>query len=698
MTLDLESALAAYRKSDFAAAEALLQGIASQAKAPPDTWIWLARSRLRRGDGNGAENALRQAMNQTETAALASDLLREWLIGEGRRDEALALASQKPQTPRLDASATVDLGLAQQGIGNTQAAVDYYRRAIKLDSGYAPAYNHLGRALNNLRQHDQAEGAFARAVAFDGDYLQAWHNLGHVWRAQGRLDKARHAFERALALYPRYYNARMNLGTVLLASEDPHAALDCFQSLLEQNPADIDAVVYQGASLHALGRFERARAAFERAIAVAPEHVAAHVHLASVLNEMHDSENAERHLKRALEIAPNDVTALTQLAALYELDNRLEDARRTVASALKVSPQDGALNVEAARLERRAGRYAQAVSRLRALSERQLRPRELQQREFELGLSLDAEGDSAAAFVAFASAKRMAIASMNQRQADPARFHALIAKLRRWIDRADPTLWNQPEPGPSPVFMVGFPRSGVTLTEMMLGNHPNILSLQELATVEHVAAAVDRIGGYPEHLDTLDAGGLARMIELYHSQVRQLAGDPGDRVVLDSMPIRTMHAGLIHRLFPQARFVFVQRHPLDVVLSCFTNQFAQNDASACFGSLEESARTYVEVMELWQACFEKLPLRVHTVRYETLVIDPDATMRETLEFLDLPWSAAVLGMRVKPGQRVRTRSYQQVGRSLYGSARMRWKRYTEQLEPVVPLLEPWIRDLGYEMP
>jgi hypothetical protein len=154
---------------------------------------------------------------------------------------------------------------------------------------------------------------------------------------------------------------------------------------------------------------------------------------------------------------------------------------------------------------------------------------------------------------------------------------------------------------------------------------------------------------------------------------------------------------IVHRLFPDARIILVERHPCDAVLSCFMANFQLNPAMRSFTDLEEAARTYDTVFTAWTRAEALFPLRVQRVRYERMVEDLGAEMRPLLEFLGLPWDEKVLDNQAAAASRghVRTASYAQVTEPIYQRAAGRWERYRAQLEPILPILAPWAEKMGY---
>ena len=155
---------------------------------------------------------------------------------------------------------------------------------------------------------------------------------------------------------------------------------------------------------------------------------------------------------------------------------------------------------------------------------------------------------------------------------------------------------------------------------------------------------------------------------------------------------------MIHRLFPHARIILAERHPYDVVLSCFMANFTPNHAMRSFASLDESARTYDAVFTAWERGKSLFPVDWRPVRYERLVEDAETELRPIVEWLGLDWSDRIVDHTetAKVRGRVRTASYSQIGEKLYTRARYRWRGYEAHLTPVMPLLRPWADSLGYE--
>jgi len=167
---------------------------------------------------------------------------------------------------------------------------------------------------------------------------------------------------------------------------------------------------------------------------------------------------------------------------------------------------------------------------------------------------------------------------------------------------------------------------------------------------------------------------------------------PGKRWFTDKMPLNETHLGLIGLLFPKSPILHLVRHPLDVVLSVFSNGLTHG--FHCASALESAATHYALIADLIAHYRSAMPLHYHAVRYEDLVTEQEREVRAMLDFIGEPFDPAVLAFH-ENARHARTASYAQVTEKLYTRSRFRYRNYLKHLEPVIPILMPAIERLGY---
>ncbi|HEX7340353.1 MAG TPA: sulfotransferase [Rhodanobacteraceae bacterium] len=239
-----------------------------------------------------------------------------------------------------------------------------------------------------------------------------------------------------------------------------------------------------------------------------------------------------------------------------------------------------------------------------------------------------------------------------------------------------------PVDGPTPIFIVGMPRSGTTLLDRMLSSHSQIVSCGELhdflLQMHHVADVVPRgEDSLREAVEKLSADDLREVGRRYLAQTRWRAW--GRRYYIDKWPMNFQLAGLIHAALPQAKIVHIARPPLDVCFSNLKAMFGNAGAySYDMAALAHFHRQYERLATHWR---QALPGAVLDVAYEELVADPAAGIARVLAHCGLPMEDACLHPERNPDA-IATPSNLQVRRPIHAKAHGEWQTWAEQLAPL----------------
>jgi len=260
------------------------------------------------------------------------------------------------------------------------------------------------------------------------------------------------------------------------------------------------------------------------------------------------------------------------------------------------------------------------------------------------------------------------------------------------------------EGGARPLFIVGYPRSGTTMTEQMLSAHSAVNAGDELHMINQLTQLLPellRSGGlsYPYCLADLWLGSNIDVLEtcrdFYIRKANHLnITGGGAHWFTDKMPLNETHLGLIHLVFPASPVLHLLRHPLDVVLSCYFNDLTHGGNMAY--KLETAAYHYVLIRDLIDHYLLEMDINYMPVKYENIVDEPETNLRKILDFIREPWDERCMEFHNNT-RYARTASYAQVTEKLYTRSRYRYKNYFKQLEPVIPILEPVIEKLGYDI-
>jgi Tfp pilus assembly protein PilF len=590
------------------------------------------------GSGLAADRCCR--LNGAAPAALASDREVETIAVALRGPEAAAgeraLIELLTRAP-LDLRALRLLHGLRAGEGRTAAAEALLARIVQLDPNDLAATQALALALFNRGALAEAEPLARNAVRLAPTDVQSHNLMGMILTEAQRPQVGEHHYRRALAL---------------LGRPEPILLANLAWNLKNQ------------------GRIDEARALYGQSMG----------------------------------LDPNIFQTLFGWAKMEETDRNFARAGELLAAAERLAPGNASVRLTRAVLHGREREYEAAVALLDAMERERgggLGPLEWS----EKGLLLDRMGRHAEAFAAFAQAKRTLRELTGQAyMADEAA--ALVRRLAGFFTAGRLALLPRAgvrEGVAQPIFVVGFPRSGTTMVEQTLSAHPKIAAGDELPIVGELTQLIPRMLSsplaYPEALADLWLGdqleGLDNLRDYYLQRARQLGATPkGATWFTDKMPLNETHLGLIGLIFPKAPIIHLIRHPLDVVLSVFSNHLTHG--FYCAYDLASIARHYVLIMDLVEHYRREMQLNYLAIRYEDIVEDQEASVKRMLAFIGAPFDRRCLAFH-ENRRYARTASYAQVTERLYDRSRYRYRAYREELAPVIPILGPTISRLGYSI-
>ncbi len=247
------------------------------------------------------------------------------------------------------------------------------------------------------------------------------------------------------------------------------------------------------------------------------------------------------------------------------------------------------------------------------------------------------------------------------------------------------------------LIMTGFPRSGTTLLENVLASHPAIVTCEEtsslIASVQVAYKSPLKDDPRGENL-TLRAR-LHR--QLYYANMARFVRKPDAKVVIDKTPIIGANIKYLEKIFPTKRYIFSIRHPYDVVLSNYKQDYSQNIAMASFNDIRDACVLYNHVMTDWFEVFPGETDRVCYIKYDDLVNDFEPVIRRALAFIGVDWTDEVTRFAEHSAKRaVRTPSYTNVRKGLTIGVQSSWQQFEFLFDDRSrELLDPWVRRFGY---
>jgi tetratricopeptide (TPR) repeat protein len=583
----------------------------------------------------------------------------------GDLDRARSLAEQavrsapSPQWHHL-------LGLIHCRLGDPAAGVEHLRAAAQAEPGNAGYQLMLVRALVDAGRSEQVLEMPEPPPVTSPAILALWQARAEAADSARDLGSSLDAWRTVTAATPNDWRAWGSFGNALAAAGQWDDAAKALAAALRLNPGEaairdhlVAALVQAGNRHHALLQFDQAEAVFRRAHELQPDNPSLVHHLGVVLDRTNRLDSLARLLDEAL-AAGIDPERLAYIRALLaRREGRLEEARELLLTS---DPADEPVQWHALRVK-----------------------------------IADALGNPAEAFEAATEMNRAAIDRsvsvenwkrfVSESEAYRAGLHELARTITpQWAGRV-PRL-SEPA-GQRLSFLLGFPRSGTTLLDTFLLGHPQVAVLEEKQLVGKAAHLIGGCAGLAES----SVEGLGKARQTYLDTLAEHVGPDFSGLVVDKFPLDMAQAPVIEAMFPAAPMIFAQRHPCDVVLSGFMQRMGEVN----FSDIRAAADYYDAMMSIWTNACEAMGFNVHTIVYEQLVEDPEKVLRPLIAFLGLDWDDAILDHRRTASDRgtIITPSYDQVVEPVTTRAVGRWKRYREQLDPVLGVLLPWAERLGY---
>nr|WP_246423612.1 tetratricopeptide repeat-containing sulfotransferase family protein [Roseospira goensis] len=599
-----------------------------------------------------------------------------------------AALDRRPDWPEL----LSNLGGLRFREGDHAAAVRLYDRALALRPELQMARDMRGKALVALDRGDELVEEARAALSRDVDSPEAYLRLALAQRQAEQWAQAEATLSDAIERFPDREELRMLLITLLMDRKEHHRAGNLLKQWVEaREEPDWTRLALNRARIEA--RFLEAAETDLAALADTPlaQEPLYPVLKAKILIERARADEAAALLEETVDRFPGHAEARALLSHTLMSLGRLDEAAAQVEVGAALNPMAVLQQVEN-RGYKAEDHEITAIEGLFAAPF--LEPDARARVGFTLATVREKRKDYDGAFDALSKANALARRALKYDWRAHRRFidDSLDCFTPDLVDR----LAGLGDPSARPIFVVGMPRSGTTLTEQILCSHPEVYGAGELPWVTKIAGLMPKVvqGGlaYPKAMEAMTEQALKSAARYYLDRIAEQNADAAR--VVDKMPHNFDRVGLIALMFPNAAIIHLDREPRDVALSNYYQNFAHAYGLMGFAydlrDIGHMLNDHDRIMRHWHDLF---PGRIFELNYQRLVSEPEDTIRALLDHCGLSWDDRVL--RFYETQRpVRTASIRQVREGIYTSSAEKWRRYEAFLGPLEEVLAEGYKPLG----
>lgn len=516
------------------------------------------------------------------------------------------------------------------------------------------------------------------------DFHPAQFQLGLIAVQVGKMPLAANLITQALQMAPLQPHYHRALGEIYRRLGNLALSLSHGEQAVKLAPNDYEALFNLALAYNDSGRFDDAATTYKKVLTFKPNHSEASNNLGTCLEKSGDEAGAVNAYKKAIKSNPKNAQAQNNLGALLSARGALDEARQSFTNSIKADPHFVHAHYNLSSLKK----YTQDDPHLAALEEIAARAESLPEFDrgrywFAIGKAREDVGDYDGAFDAYQKGNSIKRKSFHY---DPAENEILTDKIIKHFTKE---FFDQRTghgcPDETPVFIVGMPRSGSTLTEQILSSHSKVHGAGELPDLDMLigAAKTDPGAFYVDWLSDLKGPDFTALGQAYIQRLRGI--DPSTQLISDKMPANFFYAGLIKLILPNAKIIHTARHAMD---SCFSNYSRLFNESMHFAyDLEELGRYYNSYDRLMRHWDEVLPPgSILHVPYEDVVADLEGQARRIIAHCGLDWEEGCLAFH-KNKRHVKTASIAQVRQPIYKSSVARWERFGKNLDPLRRVIE-----------
>ena len=530
----------------------------------------------------------------------------------------------------------------------------------------------------------QAELTYRKILKSDPNHAEANNMLGVIAQSSGNLEAAVILFRKAIVNSPNNIGYYTNIGNVLTQTGKFDDALKAYHYALRLNPACAEVYYNMACSMECQGDKEKAIRYYKKAARIKDDYVDANFNMGELQRKQENYSEAVEYFNKTIAIDCDNPITLKNVGVRMKYMGEMDDANKLYQRALQLKPDDGEIYRELGRLNR-CHKGDSIIKQMENIYKKEnLSFDKKLHLCFALGKANEDIGNYEKSFGFYLEGNKMRRSTYDYHIEQDSRR---IDRIRKVFNKKHiKQMQGKGCLNRSPIFIVGMPRSGTSLTEQILSSHSDVHGGGELdylpKIADHLFSEGTNEDDLIEKLTTLKPNEMKSLGDEYIEKIRALNQDKKN--ITDKMPANYALIGLIFIILPHAKIVHCRRDPMDTCFSIFKNLFSQGRYYFDMREIGSNYKLYSGMMEHWK---KVLPINsYYEIQYENLIQDQEKETRELLRFCELDWSDECLLFN-ETRRNVETASATQVRRPIYKESVEKWLKFKKWLKPMKEALQ-----------
>lgn len=534
---------------------------------------------------------------------------------------------------------TILLGTLSAQTKNFDLAKQLLEKGIKINPNHPEAYYNLGLVYNQLADFEKAIGCYEKAIKINPKYTEAYNNLGNSYKGLKNFEKAISCYEKAIKINSNYADAHNNLGIAFKNLGNDQEATNCYKKTIQLEPNHPEAHYNFGIALKELGEDLQAITYYEKAVKIKPDYADAYHHLGNCYKDFGDFQKAINCYEQAIKSQPGNLIyfhALSDLKKEIINPNLKNNIEKIINSNNCIKSNMAFGNFLLAKYESKEKNYEKEINYL------------IKAHTYFFDLKKEKFTRQIKYFLDVLPSTNGLI---DLKKLDmPANNHEI-----------------------KPIFIVGVPRCGSTLTEKIIAS-----SSQYIPMGEETGIFDKIIKQYIEKKQLLNFNKKKFQMELIEAyNYEGLVQKKSSYTFTDKSLENFFYISFIKEIFPYAKVINCKRSPSSSIMSIFQNNLTGVGWAHNLKYIFKYFDIYFEMIENFKKIY---PNFIYELQYEKFVNDPETESKKLLKYCDLPWNKKCLEYYKRKDFISKTASNKQIRKAIFKDSSDKYLPYKSFLK------------------